>query len=414
MLEIVVIASAVVLGMEVLLSHLRLSRAARAPGRAPKLVHPLSVSVIRPIKGLDPGARENLATTLGPGYPGEVETLFVFDDETEPALPVVRELLSSHLPAKGRSGRILFSGDPPRGRTGKLNAMIAGLRRARGEIIVFADSDIRPGEGALEALVATLLSSRQAGSAFAPVYVPLPFKTAGDAGYALLLNGLYGPAAAFAAQGRGGELPFIMGQFMAFTRSALSAIGGLESAEGQLVDDMYLGARINAVGLKNRVSPVAVPVVQEGLSLREFAGVYFRWILFSRSGLPDLSFKLIGYLHGLVFWAGLIGLFALLATGHAALALLLALAPLGVSVSIGQLHRALGGAPLGRFAHVAGLLLLAAPLFVGGALLGRRVTWRGRSYSIGRDARLSEGRALEASESPLIGEPLRPEPDARS
>jgi hypothetical protein len=51
-------------------------------------------------------------------------------------------------------------------------------------------------------------------------------------------NGLHGSAASSAARRPGGELPFIMGQFMIFKRSALTAIGGLESAEGQLVDDM--------------------------------------------------------------------------------------------------------------------------------------------------------------------------------
>ena len=54
-----------------------------------------------------------------------------------------------------------------------------------------------------------------------------------------------------------GELPYIMGQYMVLKRDALRAIGGLKSAEGQLVDDMYIGARMRAAGYTNRVAPMS-------------------------------------------------------------------------------------------------------------------------------------------------------------
>src|SRR5258705_10590086 len=103
-----------------------------------------SVSVIRPIRGLDAELDENLRAALALDYPGEVETIFVVDGADEPALPYVRAAIRAH-EAHGRSGRarVLVAGAPPPGRTGKLNAMIAGLRVARGELVAFADSDIR-------------------------------------------------------------------------------------------------------------------------------------------------------------------------------------------------------------------------------------------------------------------------------
>jgi ceramide glucosyltransferase len=413
MLSLIAFLAAAALAVEVLLAFRKLGHAATARGAPARLsAHP-SVSVIQPIKGYDPGVRENLAATLDSSYPGRLEVLFVFDDEEEPSLPIARELVAERerAPRRGRSARILFAGAPPPERTGKLNAMIAGLRRARGEIVVFADSDIRPDPHALEALVATLLSSERAGSAFAPVYSAVPPRTAGDAGYALLLNGLYGPAAAFAAAKRDGELPFIMGQFMAFTRRSIAAIGGLECAEGQLVDDMFLGARMNAAGLRNMVSPHPVPVIQEGLSFQEFIKVYLRWITFSRSGLPGLSFKSIGYLQGLVFWVGLLGAALVLWTGaHVPLALALSLAPVGVCLSLNAFQVMVGGAPLGRWSWVSALLLLISPFVLVLTFVRRRVSWRGRTYSLDRGARLREGGGLPAAASgnPLLDRRLSP------
>ena len=78
-------------------------------------------------------------------------------DESEPAVPLVKEAIRNH-EAEGRHGtaKVIFCGPPPPYRTGKLNAMIAGLKVARNKLIAFADSDIRPDSKSLTALVVTL------------------------------------------------------------------------------------------------------------------------------------------------------------------------------------------------------------------------------------------------------------------
>jgi ceramide glucosyltransferase len=349
-----------------------------------------SVTVIRPIKGLDVDGEANVRAALETGYPGELETLFVFDDASEPAVAIVRRVISE-AQRHGRrvDARILFCGAPPPGTTGKLNAMIDGLSEARGELVAFADSDIRPSPTALTTLVQTLLSSSDAGSAFAPVVVTEPTRTVGDAGYALMLNGLYSPVASYVARRRADSLPFIMGQFMLFRREALVAIGGLESARGQLVDDMYLGKLIEEAGYRNSMSPEPVPIIQHDLPLREFIGVYRRWMTFSRTGLPGLRFKSYSWARGGAFWLGVIGAVLLGWTGQWGAALLAAVVSISLVASVNALHARAGGHPL-PLAHlwVAAALIIAAPFALLVMHTQRQIEWRGRRYALSASGRL--------------------------
>ncbi|MBI5489766.1 MAG: glycosyltransferase [Deltaproteobacteria bacterium] len=401
--EMLLAGAAALLLAELARSHRALRRALERRPPPPEPAHYPSLTVIRPIKGLDTGAEANLRAALDNDYPGWVETLFVFDDAGEPALEPARRAIAERR-AAGRpcEARIVISGEPPTGRTGKLHAMIAAVREARGALLAFADSDTRADPKALRTLVATLLAAPRAGSAFAPVVAVEEPATLGDAGYALLLNGLYGPVAAATERRNGGELPFVMGQYSVYTREALAAIGGLECAEGQLVDDMYLGARIKAAGFRNVVAPRRVPIIQRGLSLGGFWRLYVRWLAFSRSGLPALEFKLRAAVLPILFWLGLVVAIVALSRGWPVPAALGALVPLGVASSTGILHRTIGGGRLGwRVRAAPFLLLLVAPVVAASVALRREIEWRGRRYRLDARARLDVERP-----APETGEPV--------
>lgn len=349
-----------------------------------------SVSVIRPIKGLDAEAEENVRAALDHGYPGAVETFFVFEDDSEPALPVVERVLAEGRRAgQADNARILFSGQPPAKRTGKLHSMIAGLAASNNELVMFADSDVRQDHDALRVLVATLLAADGAGAAFAPVVASEPPATLGDVGQVLMINGLYQPVALATADQYGGALPFIMGQFMAFKREAIEAIGGLESAEGQLVDDMFLGRRLYQCGYRNMVSPHPVAIIQRGSTVQEFVPTLIRWLAFSRSGLPALSFKLQHWLTGAAFWGGLFIALHAAVTGHPLLAALAALAPISVAAMANDLHYRMAGVQLPLKYHWVSLALwLFAPLAYIQVLTKHEVNWRGRRIRLDVHSRL--------------------------
>ncbi len=371
-------------------SHRQLSRAIRRqraepsrPSRYP------SITVIRPVRGHDVGAEENFAAALDTGYPGEVETLFVFDDERDPGLPAAREAVAAHRRRGGPgTADVRVVGAPPPGRTGKLNAMIEGARAARGELIAFGDSDTRPDREVLRATVDALFGTPGAGAAFAPVVVPGPAETAGDVGYAMLINAWYGPSVALAAA-RTGDVSFIMGQLMVFKRETLDAIGGVNCAEGQLTDDMYIGMRVARAGYRNVMAAHPLSIATGGMTLGAFTQLFRRWLLFSRNGLP-MSFTRPLWQRGIEFWAAFMAAALALGVGHPAAAL----APLvglgAYAKSIASLQAQFGGQRLrAKWAWLPFLIPVVAPVVFFSGLARRRVTWRGRAYALGAQARLA-------------------------
>jgi ceramide glucosyltransferase len=370
--------------------HRALSRAI-----APRSVLPLprkrypSVTVIRPVRGKDVGAAENFTAALDTGYPGDVETLFVFDDDKDPGLPVARDVVARHR-RMGRPGTadVVVAGAPPAGRTGKLNAMVVGQRQARGELIAFGDSDTRPDKQVLRAVVDELLSSPGAGSAFAPILVYEQPKAAGDVMYAVMQNALYAPLAAYKS-GERRELPFIMGQLMVFKREALDAIGGVESVQGQLVDDMAIGKRVHEAGYANVMTRHPLHIATGGMTLKQFLPVYRRWMYFSQNGLP-VSFVWPQWLQGAAFFLSLAASLVALATGNWAASFVALLPVVAQTWSLMTLNVENGGAtiPL-RYAWVPLAFFVVSPWILLQNARKKRVEWRGRSYQLTGNAALA-------------------------
>jgi ceramide glucosyltransferase len=376
-------------------SHWRLVRGLTRRVTAPAQSAYPSITVVRPIRGLDVGAEANLDALFDLNYPGKLEIFCVLDSQNDPAFPVVRRAIERR---SGGSRRIelLIAGAPPPGRTGKLNAMMLGARHATGELLAFNDSDTRPPREMLRTLVDSLLSNPRAGSAFAPIVAVADAPRAGDVGYGLLVNAWYSPAVALAA-GPDGELPFIMGQFMVFRREALDAAGGLACAEGQLVDDMYIGSCVARAGWLNVMIAQPLPIVIGGMGIVQFLRTFRRWVLFSYGGLQP-TFTRFNWARGAYAWAAWLSFAAALWLGHPAAAMAPALAIAAFATSQLTLQRRIGGSRAGaRYAWIAAILPIAAALVALSTRISHRVDWRGRSYSLGRGARLGSGSASRAS-----------------
>ncbi|HSP19468.1 MAG TPA: glycosyltransferase [Myxococcaceae bacterium] len=387
MMNTVLIALAVLALLLLLEGHVRLSRVLRRRRSPPPLpTTGPSITVIRPVRGLDPGAEDNIRAFLDMEYPGRLELLFVVDSVEDPAYPAIQRLIAEH-PTGAQRVELLLSGTPPPRRTGKLNAMLVGVAAATGELLAFNDSDSRPSTDLLGRLVSELLARPDCGCTFAPVVASAARPTASDVGYGLLVNAWYGPNVTWAAEPRG-ELDFIMGQLMVCRRQALDAVGGVGVAEGQFVDDMYIGRALWKAGWKNVVIHAPLRLVIGGMGPLTFFRTFRRWILFSEGGL-SFRFTWPGWVRGISCWIAWGVLVTAGVTGRPGIAAL-ALAPIAFSIwTQAALQRGHGGPSIALHQlWVPAVLPLLSGVVALAARLNRRVDWRGRSYDLDADARL--------------------------
>lgn len=358
------------------------------------------VTVIRPVKGTDVEQEANFRAALDTGYPGDVETVFVLEDEDDPAYPLVRDAMEWHA-GSGTHGtsRIVLAGAPPPGRTGKINSMIAGEAEATGDIIVFGDSDTRPDTEVLTNLVEHLMNDESAGAAFAPVVNPCRPRCAGDVGYAIIVNA-YLVGGMESELGPGRSLPFLMGQTMAFRREALEDIGGVRCAEGQLVDDMYLGARVVEAGHTNVMGTHPLRVINYGLGFGGFLKLWRRWLFCGRGGIPG-SFARPFVVRAVSYFIALGLAIGMLASGHTRLAALPALVWILEGLHYVRVHRLVGGATVPVKYLWMAWMPYPTTIPIGLSMLLRpQLDWRGHTYRLDGSARLRSTRSSAPPRGP--------------
>ncbi|MEL9990182.1 MAG: glycosyltransferase family 2 protein [Thermoproteus sp.] len=102
------------------------------------------IDVIVPLRGTPPGLEENLAAITSQKVDAKVRYIFVVDEPSDPAAGIA-----------AKYGEVLVAGPNP-AVPGKSWALARALAEAKGDCIVFADDDIRPGPKWLEGLTAPL------------------------------------------------------------------------------------------------------------------------------------------------------------------------------------------------------------------------------------------------------------------
>src|SRR3984957_19787129 len=109
------------------------------------------VSILKPIRGVDPDAYENFSSFCRQDYP-EYEILFCVSDREDPILPVI-ERLQGEFPQ--RRIQVFFGSGrtAPNDKVAKLARMV---EEARYEYVVINDSDVRARPDYLRSVIAPL------------------------------------------------------------------------------------------------------------------------------------------------------------------------------------------------------------------------------------------------------------------
>jgi len=242
------------------------------------------VSILKPVRGLDPEAYENFASFCRQDY-SEYELVFCIGSGDDPALPVIEQLKRDF---PGRSIRVLFRS----GRTVS-NDKVAKLDRlvseARYEHVVISDSDVRVQPDYLRTVIAPL--ARPSVGAVTCLYVSTGEKSLIDNLQTVgLISDLYaGILVAWELDG----VKFALGQTIVTTRSRLAGFGGYRMLENRPADDLLVGRLIAEQGYEVELLRYPVRTVADYGSMRELFYKRLRWIVVMRHMRPWGHFGLL-------------------------------------------------------------------------------------------------------------------------
>lgn len=333
---------------------------------APFRLYP--VSILKPVKGIDPGLEENLESFFRLDYP-DYELLLSVASPRDPAHDLIQGLLARYPDANAR----LFVGEANLGPNPKVNNLAKSYRAARHDWILISDSNIRVTPDYLKRQVAHLEPGIGMVTA---VVVGRGAEGLGGQLESTFLNTFYTRWMCLAERfGR----PCVLGKSMLFRRSDAERFGGVENLGRYLAEDYMAGEAMRRLG--RRVIIASDTVTQEvgRKSLQEFWSRHVRWgrIRKAQSVIPFAFEPLTGAIAPCLLGAfAFSGLFGVSASTFVLFHLL--------TWSIGDalLMRKVGH-DIGVLSPLYWLLreLMAIPLWIH-VLSGNRIEWRGSKFKL--------------------------------
>lgn len=242
------------------------------------------LSILKPIRGLDPDAYENFASLCRQDYPN-YEILFCVSDEDDPVLPTLEKLIRDF---PDRSIRILYgSGSTaPNDKVAKLARLV---REAKYETVVIGDSDVRVAPDYLRSVV-TPLADPKVG-AVTCFYMPARTCTLAENLLAIgMVSDFY---AGLLVDWKLEGVKFALGPTIATTRARLAEFGGFQAIENQCGDDLLVGRLIAGRGHTVELLPYTVLKYAGFQSVDELFDKRLRWMVVMRNMRPWGHFGLL-------------------------------------------------------------------------------------------------------------------------
>jgi ceramide glucosyltransferase len=345
--------------------------------------HPF-VSVIAPSRGLETGLADNLVTLVTQDYPS-YEVLFVFDRNDDPAIEILKKL--DHGPVRTKTviaGAATDSGQ-------KVHNLRVAVEKVDpdSEVLVFVDTDARPGKLWLRQLVAPLVDERLGASSGYRWFVPE------KGGIASRLRSVWNASIA-SALGGDTRKNFSWGGSTAIRRSVFDRLGIRERWQGSVSDDFTVTTVLKEAGLPIHFTPNCLVASVGDCSVHELFEFTTRQMKITRVYAPQLWKPLLlgSALFAIVFFGGILLLVVRLIAELPYMFLLFVLLILFLlGAAKGFIRWRVIGLPLADYrkqlnrdllAHVflwpfASLLYLHNSIAAG---FSRQIKWRGITYEL--------------------------------
>ena len=333
------------------------------------------VTLLKPLKGCDAATEDCLRSWFTQQYAGPVQILLGVAEAQDPVCAIVHKL-RHEFPSS--DAQLVVCGPPP-GANAKVSQLVELERRAKHDVIIISDADVRVPPDCLAHVVAPL---QQPEVGLVNCFYRLANATTPAMQWeAIAINADFWSQVLQSQSLK--PVDFALGAVMATRRKQLAEIGGFTALVDCLADDYQLGNRIARRGYRIVLSPVVVECWTLPMGWVAVWKHQLRWARTIRACQPAPYFFSI--LSNATLWPGLWFL-----ARPAALVLACALGCVLVRVltALHLEHRLTRSQPAfarGWLVPVKDLLQAAIWLL---AFLGNRIEWRGERLRLRRDGDL--------------------------
>jgi ceramide glucosyltransferase len=220
----------------------RMARVPRAHALPP-------VTILKPLYGADKGLLENLRAACSLDYP-EYQVVLSVQRLDDPAIPIMRQIEQEF----GTARVTLAISEGETHANGKIQNLENAYPRARHDLLIISDSDIRLPRDYLRVMVAPF-EDPHVGCVCSP-YRAIDGESWFEKLELLTMNADFVPNLIFTSVS--GLLTFGLGASMCFRRTDLEAIGGFAAFRDQLGEDYVMAERIEGIGRSVVLAPYFV------------------------------------------------------------------------------------------------------------------------------------------------------------
>jgi ceramide glucosyltransferase len=261
-----------------------------------------SISILKPLKGIDDSLEDNLRSFFNLDYP-DYEIIFGLDSYRDPAMPIVRKLQTEFTNVKSK----LIVNNYAIGLNPKVNNMNNMYPATSGEYIFINDSNTRVKKNFLKKLIAEF-EDKNIGLVTATIR-GVGAKNTTSIWENFHLNTFVAPNVFIAK--KFADISIVIGKSILLPRKVLNEVGGFDALKNYLAEDHLLGLKVREHGYEIKTSLTMVDNVNENISFSRFINRHSRWAKMRRN--IDLkhyllewfsnpifsSLLLFGYLHNL-------------------------------------------------------------------------------------------------------------------
>ncbi len=358
----------------VLVAVLRALMFRRRVANAPLADGATPVTVIKPICGTEVELLENLRSFCSQDY-GEYQVLFGVRSAIDPAIPFVRQVIEEF---PDRDMELVVS-DRIIGPNYKISNVANMAERAKHDILVISDSDMRVDPHYLKAVVAPF--ARDEIGAATCLYSGHARGGIASRLAAMFVNDWFLPSALI-PEGLA-EQKYCFGATMAVRHRVLEEAGGFRALANFLADDYMLGKFVTDCGYRIALIPCIVANVMHERSIQSIFQHELRWARTIRSVQP------VGYAASAITEILPISILAGIAAWMTGMSAGWVAAPIALALGLRVvLHRAVSTAGATRspwLIPIRDMLSLAVRI---SSYFGRRVTWRENAFTVMDDNRI--------------------------